>query len=165
MHAEFGVLYTNQQFAALFAATGQPAEDPARLALGLIFQFLEGLPDRQAADAVRSRIDWKYARALELTDPGFDASVLSEFRRRLVSKSAEQLLLHTLLTQLQERGLLKARPKQRTDSTHMLAAVRTRNHLELVIEIVRHALNSLAVMAPEWLQFRIQSRSLYTHRP
>jgi transposase len=166
MHAELGMLYANRQFAALFSKTGQPAEDPARLALILVFQFLEGLPDRQAADAVRSRIDWKYALSLELTDPGFDDSVLSEFRQRLVSESAEHLLLDTLLTQLQKRGLLKARGKQRTDSTHILAAVRTLNRLELIIETVRHALNSLAVVAPEWLQPRIQPGWLerYAHR-
>lgn len=166
MHAELGMLYTNRQFASLFSTTGQPAEDPARLALVLVFQFLEGLPDRQAADAVRGRIDWKYALALELTDPGFDASVLSEFRQRLVSESAEQLLLDTLLTSLQERGLLKARGKQRTDSTHILAAVRTLNRLELIVETVRHALNRLAVVAPDWLQPRIQPGWLerYAHR-
>jgi transposase len=166
MHAELGMLSTNRQFASLFSTTGQPAEDPARLALVLVFQFLEGLPDRQAADAVRSRIDWKYALALELTDPGFDGSVLSEFRQRLVSESAEHRLLDTLLTHLQERGLLNARGKQRTDSTHILAAVRTLNRLELLIETVRHALNSLAVVAPEWLQPRIQPGWLerYAHR-
>src|SRR6266516_3871659 len=75
---------------------------------------------RIPADAVRGRIDWKYALGLELTDPGFDASVLSEFRARLVSGSAEQLLLETLLARCRERGWLKARGRQRTDSTHVL---------------------------------------------
>jgi transposase len=117
MQAELGMLYTNHQFASLFSETGQPAEDPARLALILVMQTIEGLPDRQAADAVRGRIDWKYALALELTDPGFDDSVLSEFRKRLVTGQLEILLLDTLLQQLQERGLLQARGKQRTDST------------------------------------------------
>jgi transposase len=83
------------------------------------------LSDRQAADAVRARIDWKYALALELTDPGFDASVLSEFRTRLLAGGAEHLLLDVLLTMLQEQGLLKGRGKQRTESTHILAAIRT----------------------------------------
>lgn len=156
LHAELGMLYTNQQFAHLFSTTGQPAEDPARLALVLVFQFLEGLSDRQAADSVRSRIDWKYALALELTDPGFDASVLCEFKGRLISGSAENLLLDTLLLQLQQRGLLKARGKQRTDSTHILAAVRSLNRLELLIETVRYALNQLADVAPDWLQPLIQ---------
>ena len=115
-------------------------------------QFAEGLSDRQAADAVRSRIDWKYALSLELTDPGFDHTVLSEFRARLVAGQAEQLLLEGLLTRVDERGPLNARGRQRTDSTHVLAAIRTLNRLELVGETVRHALISLAVVAPDWLR-------------
>jgi hypothetical protein len=81
---ELGTVYTDEQFHDLFAERGQPAESPARLALVIVLQFAEGLTDRQAADAVRGRIDWKYALGLELTDPGFDYSVLSEFRTRLV---------------------------------------------------------------------------------
>ena len=155
MQAELGLIYSNPQFASLFSPTGQPAEDPARLALVLVMQALEGLSDRQTADAVRSRIDWKYALALGLTDPGFDASVLSEFRLRLISGELEMHLLDTLLTFLQQRGLLQARGKQRTDSTQILAAIGTINRLELVIETVRHALNRLAVVAPDWLWPRI----------
>jgi transposase len=156
MHDELGPLYRNPQFAALFSPTGQPAEDPARLALVLVMQFAEGLSDRQAADAVRGRIDWKYALALELTDPGFDASILSEFRTRLLQGEAEHLVLETLLTLLHERGLLKARGTQRTDSPHILAAIRTLNRLELVGETMRFALNRLAVVAPAWLRAQMQ---------
>src|SRR5215216_4263228 len=119
MQAELGMIYTNTQFASLFSSPGQSAEDPARLALILVMQELEGLSDRQAADAVRSRIDWKFALALDLTDPGFDASVLSEFRLRLITGELEMQLLDTLLTLLQERGLLQARGKQRTDFTQI----------------------------------------------
>ena len=166
LHTKLGMLYTNTQFAQLFSETGQPAYDPARLALILVFQFLEGLSDRQTAEAVRGRIDWKYALALELTDPGFAASILSEFRERLIAGSLEALLLDTLLTQLQDQGVLKARGKQRTDSTHILAAVRTLNRLELIIETVRYALNRLALVAPDWLQPQIQPDWLhrYGHR-
>src|SRR5213593_4647062 len=89
---ELGTIYQDQQFASLFATRGQPAEAPWRLALVCVFQFVEGLSDRQAADAVRSRIDWKYALGLELTDPGFDFSVLCEFRSRLIAGSAQQRL-------------------------------------------------------------------------
>ena len=142
-----GPLYEDAEFAALFSPTGQPAEAPARLALVLVLQFAEGLSDRQAADAVRGRIDWKYALALELTDPGFDASVLSEFRTRLIQGGAAHLLLEPLLRRLEERDLLKARGTQRTDSTHILAAIRTLNRLELVGESMRYALNRLAVAA------------------
>jgi transposase len=124
-----------------------------RLALAVVLQFVENLSDREAADAVRGRIDWKYALGLALTDPGFDHTVLSEFRSRLVAGGAELLLLDTLLQRLQEQGLVKAHGRQRTDSsTHVLAAVRTLNRLERVGETLRAALNELATVAPEWLQ-------------
>ncbi len=152
MRDEFGTLYHDPQFADLFPRRGQPAPSPWRLALTLVMQFAEGLSDRQAAEAVQSRIDWKYALSLELTDPGFDYSVLSQFRTRLVAGEAEQRLLDTLLTLFEERGLLKARGKQRTDSTHVLAAVRMLNRLETVGETLRHALNILAEVAPDWLR-------------
>src|SRR4051812_3271188 len=115
-------------------------------------QFLEDLSDRQAAEAVRARIDWKYALSLELTDSGFDFSVLSEFRARLVASDAEQLLLDTMLERLRNRGLVKPRGKQRTDSTHVLAAIRVMNRLELVGETLRATLNAIATVAPDWLR-------------
>src|SRR3954465_8320625 len=149
---ELGGLYRDDQFAGLFPTRGQPATSPARLALASVLQFVEGLSDRQAADAVRGRIDGKYALALELTDPGFNHTVLSEFRSRLVNGQAEQQILDTLLDQLGELGLIHERGRQRTDSTHVLAAVRVLNRLERVGETMRAALNDLAVIAPEWLQ-------------
>jgi transposase len=152
MRDEFGAFFHDEQFAALFSHRGQTAEAPWRLALVTILQFAEGLSDRQAADAVRRCIDWKYLLALELTDPGFDYSVLCEFRGRLLDGSQELLLFETLLAQFRQKKLLKARGKQRTDSTHILAAVRALNRLEGVGETLRHALNSLAVAAPEWLR-------------
>jgi transposase len=152
MRDELGTIYDDQLFVSLFPARGQPAEAPWRLAFTTVRQFAAGLSDRQAADAVRSRIDWKYALSLELTDSGFDHTVLSEFRTRLLSGEAERLLLDTLLARVRERGLLKTRGRQRTDSTHVLAAIRALNRLERVGETLRHALNSLAVIAPDWLR-------------
>jgi transposase len=149
---ELGDLYRDDQFADLFPDRGQPALAPARIALASVLQFVEGLSDRQAADAVRGRIDWKYALGLELTDAGFDHTVLSEFRSRLVYNQAERLLLDTLLNRLRDLGLIKERGRQRTDSTHVLAAVRTLNRLERVGETVRAALNQLAVIAPDRLR-------------
>jgi transposase len=145
-------LFTDQLFTALFPTHGQPAFSPWRLALVSILEFAEGLSDRQAADAVRSRLDWKYVLRLELTDPGFDASVLSEFRARLIAGSAEFLLFDTLLNWCVKQQLLKARGRQRTDSTNVLAAVRALNRLELVSETMRSALNTLAIVAPDWLR-------------
>jgi transposase len=152
MRDALGMIYTDEAFAALFPRRGQPAESPARLALVTIMQFAEGLSDRQAADAVRSRIDWKYALGLELTDPGFDASVLSEFRSRLLTGDATQLLFERMLERLRTCGLLKQRGWARTDSTHILAAIRALNRLECVGETLRHALNTLATVAPDWLR-------------
>ena len=152
MRDELGSIYQDGLFATLFPRRGQPAEAPWRLALVTVMQFAEGLSDRQAADAVRGRIDWKYALSLELDDPGFDFSVLSEFRDRLISGGLEQQLLDAMLVQFRTRGLLKARGRQRTDSTHVLAAVRALNRLELVGETLRAALNSLAIVAPDWLR-------------
>jgi transposase len=147
-----GTLYHDAQFTALFPTRGQPAEAPARLALVTVLQFAEGLSDRQAAAAVRSRIDWKYVLGLELTDAGFHHTVLSEFRTRLVTREAALLLLEALLTVARTQGLLKAHGRQRTDSTHVLAAIRVLNRLERVGETLRAALNSLAVVAPTWVQ-------------
>jgi transposase len=147
-----GALFDDEQFAGLFAVRGRPALSPARLALVSVLQFAEGLSDRQAADAVRSRIDWKYALGLELTDTGFDASVLSEFRARLAGDDQAERLLQQMLARLRERGLVVRGGRQRTDATHVLAAVRELNRLELVTETLRAALEALAAAAPTWLQ-------------
>ncbi len=147
-----GPIFTNPDFASLFPQRGQPAEAPARLALVTILQFAEDLSDRQVAEAVRARLDWKYLLALDVEDPGFDASVLSEFRSRLLAHNAEHLLFETLLAACREHGLLKANGRQRTDSTHVLAAVRALNRLELVAETMRHTLHVLATVAPDWLR-------------
>lgn len=152
MRDELGTLYQDEQFAALFPKDGQPALAPWRLALVTIMQFTEGLSDREAAHAVRARLDWKYALGLELEDRGFDFSVLSEFRARLLAGNAEYMLFETMLTHLKQRGLIKARGRQRTDATHVVAAVRAINRVVCAGETMRAALNTLAEVAPEWLR-------------
>src|SRR5438128_5365885 len=149
-----GTIFQDEDFTHLFPAWGQPGLPTWRLALVTIMQFRENLADRQAAEAVRARIDWKYLLSLELTDPGFDFSVLSEFLDRLLAGSAEELLLEKLLERCRALGWLKARGAQRTDSTHVLAAIRVLNRLELVAETLRAALNAVATVAPDWLQAR-----------
>jgi transposase len=152
---ELETIYADSVFEDLFAKRGQPAESPGRLALVAVLQFAENLSDRQAADAVRGRIDWKYLLGLDLRDPGFDFSILSEFRDRLLAGGLEQRLLDDLLDRFRQRGLLKERGKQRSDSTHIQAAARNLNRLECVGETLRHALNSLADIAPQWVQTRV----------
>jgi len=149
---KLGAVFADADFAYLYPKLGQPAYAPWRLALVTLMQFREGLSDRQAADAVRGRIDWKYLLALNLADAGFDFSVLCEFRARLLQHGATERLLARLLDAAREGGLLKARGRQRTDSTHVLAAVRHLNRLELVGETLRAALNAIAAAAPDWLR-------------
>ena len=151
MRDELGTFYKDADFISLFSSRGQSAYSPWRLALITVMQFAEGLSDRQAAEAVRARIDWKYALSLELTDTGFDFSILSEFRSRLVQKGEESILLEKMLDCFREKQLLKARGKQRTDSTHIVASVRYLSRLESVAETLRATLNEIAKTAPEWL--------------
>ncbi len=143
-----GTIYTDEVFADLFPTHGQPAEAPWRLALVTVFQFMEGLTDRQAADAVRDRLAWKYALSLELTDPGFDHTVLSEFRSRLVEGNAEQRLLDLLLERCREGGWLHAHGRQRTDSTHVLAKIRALNRILCVAQTMVYVLNIHAARSP-----------------
>src|SRR6266705_1238644 len=147
-----GTIFQDDDFTDLYSHEGQPGLSAWRLALVTIMQFRETLSDRQAAESVRARIDWKYLLSLDLTDPGFDFSVLSEFRDRLLAGDAEELLLEKLLERCRALGWLKARGSQRTDSTHVLAAIRVLNRLELVAETLRAALNAVATVAPDWLQ-------------
>ena len=146
-----GTIYTDEHFVDLFPTHGQPALAPWRLALVTVFQFMEHLTDRQAADAMRDRLAWKYALSLELTDPGFDHTVLSEFRSRLVEGNAEQRLLDLFLEQCREGGWLKAKGRQRTDSTHVLARIRALNRTLCIAQTMVYVLNVLSEVAPDWM--------------
>ncbi len=156
MRDQLGHLYEDDEFESLFRQDcGQSAYSPGQLALVSVMQFAEGLTDRQTADAVRGRIEWKYMLGLELTDAGFDYSVLSEFRSRLIAGGREAQLLDTLLSACKHQGWLKAKGQARTDSTHVWAAIRQLNRLECVGETLRQALEVLAVVAPDWLRQQV----------
>lgn len=152
---ELDAIYHDEQFLSLYPHVGQLAEQPWRLALMSVVQYMENYTDRQAAEAMKTRIDLKYALSLELTDPGFDFSLLSEFRTRLIKGQWEEQLLTIFLEHCRTRGWLQERGKQRTDSTHIEAAIRTLNRIECVGETVRAALNSLAVVVPDWLRMHV----------
>jgi len=149
---ELGELFADAEFAAAFADRGPEGWSPGRLMLVTVLQAAEGLTDRQAAEVVRDKLSWKYALGLSLTDTGFDASILSEFRTRLVTHDLQTRALDLMVARLVETGLLKAGGKQRTDSTHVLAAVRLLNQIELVGETVRACLEALAAADPDWVQ-------------
>jgi transposase len=109
LRAEFGMLYNEQLFADLYPPEGRPvAVAPWRLALVVVMQYMEGL-DRQAADAVRRCMDWKYALSLDLHNPGFDFTLLHGFRQRLLAHEAAQRLLDSFLATCKARGWIKAR--------------------------------------------------------
>jgi transposase len=148
---QLGTWYEDGAFAGAYGVRGAPGMSPAQLAMVTVLQFAENLTDRQAADGVRGRLDWKYCLGLALEDEGFDFSVLSEFRSRLVAAGLERELFDLLLRRLKELGLVKPGGTQRTDSTHVLARIRELNRLELAGETVRAALEALAAAAPGWL--------------
>ena len=164
---ELGLFYQDEDFAELYPDRGQTALAPWRLSMILIMQFLENLSDRQTADSVRGRIDWKYALSLELEDDGFNFTVLTDFRAprlrsstrrgsgslrdRLIEGSREKQILDKMVSRFNELGLLKSRGKQRTDSTHILAALKELTRLEHLEETLKYTLNTLAEVAPSWL--------------
>jgi transposase len=103
-----GQVYADERFVGAFGVRGRPGICPAQLMMATVLQFTEDLTDRQAAEAVRDRITWEYALGLELDDPGFDPTVLSEFRDRLVAGDLVRLALDALLERLVTQGLVKA---------------------------------------------------------
>ena len=155
MRDELGTIYHDELFSELYLHRGRPAQAPWRLALVTVMQFAENLSDHLAADAVRARINWKYALSLALDDPGFDFSILSDFRARLLDGGAEELLFEQMLDLFKGRDLLKAGGRQRTDSTHIIASVRALNRLELVGETLLHALNEITQVDPAWLKAHV----------
>lgn len=144
-------LWSDEDFVGWYPRDGRPGLSPAQLATVCVLQFLLDLSDRQAAEAVRCRIDFKYALAMDLDDPGFHHSVLSDFRERLTEGDRADRLLDLALARLKDAGLVRERTTQRTDSTHVLAAVRDLTRLELVTEAVRAALEEVARTAEHLL--------------
>ncbi|MBB5784309.1 transposase [Nonomuraea jabiensis] len=146
-----GEVFSGERFAEAFPADGRPAISPGALAAVSVLQYADNLSDRQAAEAVRARMDWKYLLGLELTDPGIDHSVLSDFRARLAEHGLEEKIFEAVLEAAAARGLLRPRGRQRTDSTKVLADVRLLNRMEFVGEVLRTALEALAAAHPSWL--------------
>lgn len=142
-------------FQDLYAEIGGPAISPVLLALVLVFQMLEKLPDRAAARAVRVRLDWKYALHLPLADPGFHFTNLHHFRQRLLQHQAAARVFDQLVQTLVELGFIRCKGKVRTDATHILGAVAQLSRLELVLETLRVVLHRLHKTAPEWYQQHI----------
>jgi hypothetical protein len=151
-----GPLFTDEDFTAgvfagMFPDRGQPGLSPAVLAVVTVLQFLHHLSDREAAEAVADRISWKYVLGWELDATGFDASVLSEFRDRLAAPGRADGLLDLVLDRLKAAGLVRSGQRMRTDSTHVIAAVRVLNRIEHCGESLRAAAEEIARISPEWI--------------
>lgn len=167
-------MFTEAEFADLYPAEGKPGYSPVILLFVSVFQYIEKYPDRQAAEAVRMRIDWKYALHLPLDYVGFDFSVLSEFRDRLLRGQAERRVFDRLVAILRAKGLIKERGKQRTDSLAMLTKVRQLSRLEMVVESLRLAVSAVlkaqrswgeTVIPPAWEERYSERFVLERHRP
>jgi transposase len=144
--------WREEEFADLYSSEGKPGYSPVILAFVSVFQFMERLADRQAAQALRMRLDWKYALHLPLEDAGFDFSVLSEFRDRLIEGKAEKRVFEKLVEEIRAMGLIKERGKQRSDSIAMLVKVRRLSRIEMVVETLRLAVVALVEVNREWCE-------------
>lgn len=145
-------LIRDEDFRSLYTPIGGPAISPALLALVTVFQMMEKLPDRLAAEAVVLRIDWKYALHLPLDYEGFHYTNLEHFRQRLIAHQAEYVVFDRLLSKLLELGLIRRRGKQRTDSSHVLGLVARLSRLELVRETLRVSLEAIRKLDQRWLE-------------
>jgi len=144
--------WKEEDFADLYSSEGKPGYSPVILAFVSVFQFMERLADRQAAQALRMRLDWKYALHLPLDDAGFDFSVLSEFRDRLIEGGAERRVFEKLVEEIRAMGLIKERGKQRSDSLAMLVKVRRLSRIEMVVETLRLAVVALVGADRGWCE-------------
>lgn len=158
MRDDLGVIFENEMFRSLFSHVGRPAEAPGNLALILVMQYMEKLSDRQAAEQVGARIDWKYILGLKLEDEGIRYQILTDFRKRIVEGDKVEFLLNTILEQLEEKGWLPGKKKQRTDATYILSAARQLTRLELAWEALSGMIEELAWRAPKWLEQQIDVR-------
>lgn len=164
--SEIDQIISDEDFADMYAHEGRPAVNPVVLPLVLVFQFLEKLPDRAAAEAAVMRLDWKYALRQELSWNGFHYSDLCNCRKRLVEHGREWVVFEGVVSYLRERGYIKKRGKQRTDSTMIIGLVARPSRLELVWETIRVALGSLVEADASWVKkhLPISFADTYDHR-
>ncbi len=155
LREELGSIFTDEQFAHLYSHEGRPIVSSATLALVCILQYMEGLTDRQDTEAVCDRTSWTYLLGLETSTAGFDYILLSDFRQHLMDTPARYLLFDLLLAAFTQRGLLMGSGNQRSDSTHVLGAIRTLERIGQVGKTLRTALNHLAHENLAWLRAHV----------
>jgi hypothetical protein len=122
---------------------GRPAEEPVRMTAVTILQFMERLPDRQAAEACTWDQRWKLALHMEVDEPGFHPTTLVKFRNRLIEHGLERIGFEGVLNAMREAGYLPKKTRQRLDSSHVIGQVSRMSRLECVRETIRLTLNAL----------------------
>lgn len=160
---EIEQIISDEDLVDMYANEGRPAVNPVVLALVSVFQYLEKLPDRAAAEAVVMRLDWKYALRQELTWTGFHYSDLCNFRKRLLKHGREWVVFEGVVNYLRERGYIKKRGKQRTDSTKIIGLVARLSRLELVWETIRVALRTVGETNGPWVKKHLPVSFVDTH--
>ena len=145
-------LLADVSFDLLDATGDKPASSLLIPALVTIFQFAEHLADRRAADALRSRLDWKYALHLSPDYPGVDPVVLCEFRQSLFRNSAARQVFQLILNRLSESELVRFGYVEWPIAPDVLSAVCRLSRLERLIEAMRLTLEALADRRSEWLR-------------
>jgi transposase len=149
---EASLFFRFEDFVSLYNSIGRGAICPIVLSLVTVFQYLENLPDREAAKQARLRIDWKYALHQPLTWLGFHYSDLCNFRKRLLEHEKERLVFDKVLQWVKSHGFARKYGKQRTDSSHVLGAVERMSRLELTWETLRVTLRELKGAVPTWYE-------------
>lgn len=126
------------------ATNGRPAEEPIRMLGVLILQYMERLPDRQAAEACTFDLRWKHALNIPVDENAFHATSLVKFRNRLMEHGLETLGFDAVLDAMRNAGYLRKRTKQRIDSTHIVGLVKHMSSLENLRETIRLTLEQLS---------------------
>jgi transposase len=162
---EIGKILTDDDFEAMYASDGRSGINPVVLSLVTVFQFVEKLPDRAAAQMAVMRLDWKYALRQELGWKGFHYSDLCNFRKRLMQHDRENQVFEKVVAYLREQGYIKAGGPQRTDSTHILGAVRALSTIDLARETIRVALRALSSSDAPWTLRYLPASFVETYAP
>ena len=152
-------------FSSMYGSEGRPGVNPVILALVTVFQFIEKLPDRQAARMAVMRLDWKYALRQELNWTGFHYSDLCNFRKRLLQHHQEKAVFESVVDYLREAGYVKGRGAQRTDRTHSLGAVRDLSTIDLVRDTIHVALQALTSADAPWTLKHLPASFVQSYAP
>ena len=141
-------LFPDGMFADLFASgRGRPSVPGEVIATVMVLQALEGLSDRDAAEALRTDLRWKVAAGLSLTDEGFHSSVLTLWRNRLRASDAPERIFDAVRDVVAATGVLKTKTRRALDSTLLDDAVATQDTVTQLVSAIRRVRRSVPAAA------------------